>query len=203
MAFAVQKNRRTRGGAINAGKRLNAAFARAARSCLSQNENENEDEDEDEDNSTSDEEEDDWFDEDEDDSSFEEDEDDGTFSGTFGEDDGTFDEDDSTFQDEEDSTFDEDGEDSSVDDYDSIVYGNVQALVEDFHDLMTAILKHNSALCLVQFTLNKKNGKENNGTSLIRAMFSWRFNLEDREESLGDLPHLSHAVLPPTSPLSG
>ncbi|KAK3934984.1 hypothetical protein QBC46DRAFT_413441 [Diplogelasinospora grovesii] len=73
-------------------------------------------------------------------------------------------------------------DDSSVDGKDSILDGDSQALVGDFYAFITAILKHNPALCLIQFTLNKKNGKENDGTSLIQAMFSWHFGPEDRDE---------------------
>ncbi|KAH8655574.1 hypothetical protein BX600DRAFT_440085 [Xylariales sp. PMI_506] len=72
---------------------------------------------------------------------------------------------------------------------------DIRSLVEDFHKLMKEIMEHNSASCLIQFMLNKRTGKQDDGVSLVRAMVPWNFDLDDEVtgDSLLGFPNLSIA----------
>lgn len=167
-----------REGALNAGKKLAAAFTAAATGFLDSFDDDDHDIS-DSDNTFDDSEEESDYDT-EDDSSVDEDK-----SNYSGDDEYQYtlicDEDDTLTEDRDDSTFIEDDSDehscySTVDD-------DVHILVRNFHELMKQILEHNSAACLIQFMLNKHDGKENDGSSLIQAMLPWTFSLEDRVEA--------------------
>ena len=82
----------------------------------------------------------------------------------------------------DDSTY-TDGSPSEGDDEDSTssVLEDVSTL-KDLHTLMKELLEHNSQLCLIQLILDNRDGKENVGPSLIRAMVPWALGSEDRRD---------------------
>ena len=134
------------------------------------------------------------FDETEDESSGSEDDDDASA----GEDEDTFEDEGGSDSDESTTDSDSDGDDSTyIEDSTSDGDGGGTSLVEDIrilgdlHTLMKQFLEHNAQLCLIQFVSNKRDGKENDGPSLIRAMVPWTLASEDRSEIGGLLAGIS------------
>ena len=187
-----------REGALNAGKKLAAAFAAAASSGYLRDNHEYESTNMSDDNMSDDERsvettEDDIVYETDDDSSLSEEDTDSEEDEYASE---GYECDSAATDDSDDGTFVEHGgtiSDSDGDTTYSLVEDDIRTLVDDFHGLMKEILERNSTLCLIQFMLNKRAGKENDGPSLVRAMLPWPFSIEDRDEagSLLELDSLS------------
>ena len=99
---------------------------------------------------------------------------------------------------ESDSTFIEDDDTDSggeTDSASSIVDEDVQIILKRFHGLMEKVLEHNSAACLIQFLLDQRGGKGDDGPSITRATLPWHLVRKVNSEWNGPFAELENLSL--------